>query len=163
MSLQETPLNAAYKAIALTLPGTALDALARNHDLDHVILALRTHLAQRGGGSRRHGGLSPYRENQAKLLLLESVHTRQPLDDIARAVGLSRGHFIRAFQETVGETPHRWLTGRKIEQAQKLLRETSQSLTEIALTCGFSDQSHFTRVFSRVAGTPPGAWRHNRG
>jgi len=75
---------------------------------------------------------------------------------------LSRGHFIRAFQQSVGETPHRWLTTQKIEKARRLLRETGQPLTEIALACGFCDQAHFTRTFSRVSGTTPGAWRHNR-
>jgi len=127
-----------------------------------IELAMRVHLAQSDGVPRRLGGLSPQREKHAKLLLLASIHDRRKLEDIHRAVGLSRGHFIRAFQQSVGETPYRWLSTQKIEKARRLLRETGQPLTEIALACGFCDQSHFTRTFSRVSGMTPGAWRHNR-
>ena len=55
---------------------------------------------------------------------------------------------------------HRWLLLRRIERAKILLRG-SRPLAEIAATCGFVDQSHFTKVFARVEGMPPGAWRRH--
>jgi AraC family transcriptional regulator len=127
---------------------------------EHIIRALRAHLARHQAPAKpRRGGLSPRHERLAKELLLASIQDGAAAADIARILGLSRAHFIRAFRVSTGETPHRWLTARKMEQARKLLAESDQPLSDIALTCGFSDQSHFTRVFSRFSGTPPGAWR----
>jgi len=167
MTFQQNPLNAACKAVAQALPRAALDSLATDHDLEDVVLALRVHIARGVGQSppspRRRGGLTPRKEKLAKDLLMASMRGGVPVEEIARTIGLSRGHFIRAFHESTGETPHRWLTARKVEKAQNLLAGTRMPLTEIALACGFSDQSHFTRVFSRVSGSPPGAWRHNLG
>ncbi len=81
--------------------------------------------------------------------------------EAAQQCGLSVSHFARAFKETTGLPPHRWLIRRRVEVAEALLRNSRMSLTEVALTCGFADQSHFTRVFSRVVGISPGAWRRN--
>lgn len=78
---------------------------------------------------------------------------------IARRCGLSRGYFIRGFKEATGKTPHQWALSRRVEQARGMLTGSDMSLADIALACGFADQSHFTRVFSRVTGLPPGGWR----
>ncbi len=78
---------------------------------------------------------------------------------VARACGLSRGYFIRGFKEATGKTPHQWVLSQRVEQARGMLISSDMSLADIALACGFADQSHFTRVFSRVTGLPPGSWR----
>jgi AraC family transcriptional regulator len=78
---------------------------------------------------------------------------------VARACGLSRGYFIRGFKEATGQTPHQWVLSQRVEQARGMLIGSRMSLADIALACGFADQSHFTRVFSRVTGLPPGSWR----
>jgi AraC family transcriptional regulator len=82
-----------------------------------------------------------------------------PVAELARALSLSPGHFARAFKQTTGQAPHRWLMEQRIGKAKQLLIGTTLSLGEIALACGFADQSHFTRVFSRVTHFSPGAWR----
>lgn len=84
---------------------------------------------------------------------------KMSIAELASACGLSRGYFIHAFKSTTGVTPHQWMLSRRIEQAQELLRNSEQPLAEIALICGFADQSHFTRVFSRMSGASPGSWR----
>jgi transcriptional regulator GlxA family with amidase domain len=56
-------------------------------------------------------------------------------------------------------TPHKWLQLRRIQQAKTLLLESSIATAEIAVICGFADQSHLTRVFTRIVGTPPSGWR----
>jgi methylphosphotriester-DNA--protein-cysteine methyltransferase len=58
-----------------------------------------------------------------------------------------------------GVTPHRWLMARRVDRAKDLMRSTEAPLAEIALKCGFSEQSHFTRVFSQTTGTTPAQWR----
>ena len=55
-----------------------------------------------------------------------------------------------------------WIRHRRIELAQGLMLTTGASLSEIALSCGMSDQSHFTRSFRRIVGETPSSWRQTR-
>jgi AraC-like DNA-binding protein len=73
--------------------------------------------------------------------------------------GLSAKHFARAFRQSTGVPPHRWLIEKRIERAKALLLGGGLSLAEIALACGFADQSHFTAAFRRGTGITPGAYR----
>jgi AraC family transcriptional regulator len=82
-----------------------------------------------------------------------------PLGVLAEVVGLSPKHFSRAFRATTGQPPHRWLVERRVREAQRLLRDPSLPLAEIAALLGFADQSHFTATFRRVTGLTPGAQR----
>jgi AraC family transcriptional regulator len=81
------------------------------------------------------------------------------LDDVAGAVRMSKSHFSRAFSCTVGEPPARYLRRYRVKRAHEMMLSTSKSLSEIALNCGFADQSHFTRTFRRMVGVAPAAWR----
>jgi AraC family transcriptional regulator len=85
------------------------------------------------------------------------------LGELAKECRLSISHFARAFRQSTGETPHRWLLKRRIEAAKELLLSSELAIAEIALDCGFSDQSHLTRVFSVMVGASPGVWRRNTG
>ncbi len=78
---------------------------------------------------------------------------------LAQECGLSVSHFARAFSKSTGMPPHRWLLQHRVRKARQAMKETDASLTDIALACGFADQSHFTRVFSKFAGVSPGTWR----
>jgi len=68
---------------------------------------------------------------------------------------------LRAFRRTTGLPPHRWLLRHRVEKAKALLRESALPLHDVALECGFADQSHLTRVFTRWAGQAPGTWRRS--
>jgi transcriptional regulator GlxA family with amidase domain len=81
------------------------------------------------------------------------------LQRVAVACNLSASHFIRAFKRSTGVPPHQWLTSERLEKARDLLLNSAMPLVEIAGICGFSDQSHFSRVFGRMVGESPGAWR----
>jgi AraC family transcriptional regulator len=78
---------------------------------------------------------------------------------IAQECGMSPTHFARAFKQSVGLPPHQWLLLRRVDVAKSLLQLGTMSTAEIALETGFADQSHFTRVFSRLVGASPQAWR----
>jgi AraC family transcriptional regulator len=132
--------------------------------MDHLMLAVGHHVATRYGGMRpltppAFGGLTPLQERRAKELLTHSVSGDMPLSDLARECGLSLTSFSRAFRKSVGVPPHRWVIQQRIELAKVLLRDDPMSLAEIALECGFSDQSHFTRFFTAIVGVSPGFWR----
>ncbi len=83
------------------------------------------------------------------------------LDDLAAIADLSAKHFARAFRQSTGMPPHRWLIERRIDRAKALLMEGDLNLAEIALTCGFADQSHFTAAFRKSVGATPGIFRRD--
>ncbi|WCK69564.1 AraC family transcriptional regulator (plasmid) [Agrobacterium tumefaciens] len=132
--------------------------------VDQLTAAIGTHVVQQYG-DRSHVGtskprrLSRLQENTAKAMILGSLQGAVSVAELAQACNLSRGYFIHAFRETTGMTPYQWLQRERITRARSLLLETNASLSDVAIECGFSDQSHFTRVFSAVVGVTPGAWR----
>jgi AraC family transcriptional regulator len=132
--------------------------------VDHVLLALGVHVAQTYGGMRPlsrplRGGLAPWQVRCAKEILSANLDGGVPLNEVARECRLSVSHFSRAFRRTTGIAPHNWLLARRVEVAKEKLRDDRLSLLDVALACGFADQSHFTRVFGRIVGASPGAWR----
>jgi AraC family transcriptional regulator len=84
------------------------------------------------------------------------------IKDLAASLGMSIGYFCRAFKRTFGMPARVWIRHRRIELAQGLMLTTDVSLSEIALNCGMSDQSHFTRSFRRIVGETPSSWRQTR-
>lgn len=131
---------------------------------DYLLLATHTYFAATFGGMRlpgsnRRGCLAPWQIRCATDLMTEQLGHDMSLAEPAVACGLSPGYFARAFRRSVGMPPHRWLMLQRVLRAKSLLRETTRALSDIATACGFADQSHFTRVFTRIAGTTPGAWR----
>lgn len=81
------------------------------------------------------------------------------VDDMARAAGLSRAHFSRAFRGAFGETPHVYLLTRRLERAATLLRTTDRSVAEICLSVGLQSIGSFTTSFTRTYGMSPTAYR----
>jgi AraC-like DNA-binding protein len=107
----------------------------------------------------RSGGLAPWQARRAEQLMLRDMAEGLQLSGVAQACELSIAHFSRSFHKTFGAPPYRWFQTRRIERAKSLLCETSHGLAEVALDCGFGDQSHFTKAFGRIVGVSPGAWR----
>src|SRR5262249_24089743 len=131
---------------------------------DCVCRAVILHLARRYGSygsepQHLRGGLAPWQGRRAKELLMADLSGDIGLSELAAACGLSPSHFCRAFSHTYGCPPYRWLTTQRVERAKELILNTNRSMSEIALTTGFADQSHFTRVFSSRVGASPAAWR----
>jgi AraC-like DNA-binding protein len=81
------------------------------------------------------------------------------VDDLARAAGLSRAHFSRAFRGAFGEPPHSYLLTRRLERAASLLRMTDHSVAEICFSVGLSSVGSFTSSFTRTYGVAPLAYR----
>jgi AraC family transcriptional regulator len=85
---------------------------------------------------------------------------RITLLDLAAVAGLSRMHFASQFRAATGFRPHEYLLRRRIQRAEELLRQSTMTLVEIALTVGFQTQAHFTTVFKRFVGDTPYQWRN---
>lgn len=84
------------------------------------------------------------------------------LFDLTQATGLSPSYLIALFKSAMGTTPYAYLLDRRIKAAMALLRSTSRPLAEIALDCGFADQSHMTRMFQRRKCGTPRSYRHSK-
>ncbi len=82
--------------------------------------------------------------------------------DVAAAIGLSPARVRTLFQEQAGCSPREWIAAARLDHATRQLRSTNRAIADIALASGFSDQSAFTRAFSRMHGEPPARWRRQR-
>jgi AraC family transcriptional regulator len=134
---------------------------------DHVAFAIHARLATRYGRlqpqtAARGAGLSAWQERVAKEALAADLAREPALAKVASACGLPVSRFVRAFRQTTGAPPFRWLRALRIERARDLLLNSPLALAQIAYDCGFADQSHFTRVFTAAVGITPGAWRRAR-
>lgn len=131
---------------------------------DHLNLALVTHVAIRYGGMRKpspslQGALARWQLQRATEIMASNLGQRVSLVHVARHCDVSPSHFSRAFKASTGLTPSSWMLRLRIDRAKDLLRQSGASLAEVASQCGFADQAHFTRTFSRYLGVSPGAWR----
>lgn len=81
------------------------------------------------------------------------------LDQLSRLAAVSKFHFVRGFEATYGETPIRYLTRRRIERAQDLLRSANLTITEVCLLVGFSSLGSFSTRFTQLVGESPTAYR----
>jgi AraC-like DNA-binding protein len=82
------------------------------------------------------------------------------LDELARVAGVSKYHFARCFEATYGETPIRYLTRRRIERAQDLLRVANLTVTEVCIAVGFASLGSFSARFRALTGETPVAYRN---
>lgn len=81
------------------------------------------------------------------------------VDDMARAAGLSRAHFSRAFRRAFGESPHGYLLTRRLERAAAMLRTTDRSVADICMAVGLQSVGSFTASFGRHFGRTPTQYR----
>lgn len=116
-------------------------------------------LLRRLGAMRpaRSGGGAPAAVRRALALMDDDPAAPQSLADLAAVSGLSRFQILRAVARATGLTPHAYLMQRRVQRARRLI-DGGMALAEAAAASGFADQSHMTRVFTRVFGLPPGAY-----
>lgn len=169
LDIGETPLvdDTIQHLMGALLPPLRGLAYSSRSYIDHLGMALATHVAHAYGGLRpgerlARGGLAPHVLRRAQAALGANLQAGLPIEALAQDCGLSLRHFTRAFQASVGLTPHRWIMSARVAAARAMIDAGEASLAEVALACGFADQSHMTRVFKRAEGVPPAAWRRDR-
>ncbi|MEI9983357.1 MAG: AraC family transcriptional regulator [Aliidongia sp.] len=108
------------------------------------------------------GGLTGWQIQRVRNFIEEHLEDDIHLKDLSEVAQRSPGHFLRAFKQTLGETPHAYVVRRRLDRAGRLMLESDAALSEIALTCGFADQAHFCRQFRQSTGQSPAAWRRER-
>jgi len=107
------------------------------------------------------GGMSRYQLRRTQDFMKAKLGEDLSLADLAANVRMSPYYFCRLFRQSTGLSPHQFLLKERIERAQQLLKEHQLTLVEIADNLGFSDQSHFARVFHKLVGTSPKRYSRN--
>jgi AraC family transcriptional regulator len=125
-----------------------------------AVEGLTLELLAEGARRRTPGGSHPPRWLQhVRDLLHEAFRQRLTLDGIAGSVGVHPAHLARVFRQLQGCTVGEYVRSLRIEYACHCLRTSDTALATLALAAGFSDQSHFSRVFKRQTGMSPAVFR----
>jgi AraC family transcriptional regulator len=109
--------------------------------------------------STARGGLPHVQCRLLTRYIEENLDRNISLADLAGVVELSVFHFLRKFRTEFGCPPHAYVMRQRIERAKRQLARRDIPLKVVAANCGFSDQSHMTRLFRRLLGTTPAEYR----
>jgi AraC-like DNA-binding protein len=143
-------------------------------ELEHDQEAAKTSLAiassilqseiERRSGARgsKTGGLAGWQIACVRSFIDGNLHRTIHASDLSAVARRSTAHFSRSFKQAFGEPPHAYIVRRRLEEACHLMLTSSASLSEIALSVGFSDQSHLCKHFRQALGQSPSSWRRER-
>jgi AraC family transcriptional regulator len=143
--------TSAGRLLAETLASSLAARLVQNHFSPSPPPSPRT--SRQGLDRRRLARVLDYIET--------NLEGELAVDRLASIACLSRFHFTRAFKAAVGQSPHRYVSGKRLERAKALLIRGDRSLVDIALALDFSCQANFTRAFRQVTGHTPGQYRRS--
>jgi AraC family transcriptional regulator len=149
---------------------TALNETLRDERSNAAACLQRAQAMLRGSGrtspratqNSARQGLAPWQLRRVLAHIEANLGMPIRNKDLAAIAHLSTFHFSFTFRNSVGNSPHEYIIRRRMERAQGLMLSTDKALSEIASECGMADQAHFTRLFRRVVGDSPGAWRRAR-
>jgi AraC family transcriptional regulator len=148
---------------------TATRELERNREVAKASLVSASTLLQAeveryssANGSARDG-LAPWQMLRVRAFIDSNLHRTIHIRELSAVAQRSPAYFSRKFKLAVGESPHAYLVRRRLEKACHLMVTSAVSLSEIALSAGFSDQAHLSRHFRAAFGQSPASWRRERG
>ena len=107
------------------------------------------------------GGLMAWQLNRLVDYMEAHLAEKMTAKELSGLVNISVGQLFRAFKVSVGVSPFHYITRRRVEHACTLMKTAQWPLAQVAAACGLCDQSHFCRVFRRVTGDSPSAWRRS--
>ena len=116
-----------------------------------------------GANGSARGGLAAWQILRVQAYIDTNLHRTIHIRDLSAVARRSPAHFSRKFKLAVGDSPHAYVVRRRLERACHLMMTSSASLSEIALSVGFSDQAHLCRLFRHAFGQSPANWRRERG
>ncbi|MBD2432005.1 MULTISPECIES: helix-turn-helix domain-containing protein [Fischerella] len=120
---------------------------------------LRQYSALKPRLSVYEGGLRERQLSQVLEYINEHLNQDIKLADLAQLLGMSQFHFSHLFKQSMGTAPYQYLLQQRIERAKQLLKQTDQSIMEIAFLCGFNSHSHLSKQFRQLTGMTPKVYR----
>jgi AraC family transcriptional regulator len=148
---------------------TARRELECDREAAKVSLATASHLLQveiercSGVIGCARGGLAAWQILRVRAYIDSNLHRTIHIRDLSAVARRSPAHFSRKFKLAVGASPHAYVVKRRLERACHLMMTGASSLSEIALSVGFSDQAHLCRLFRQSFGQSPANWRREHG
>ena len=148
---------------------TATRELERDQEAAKASLVTASHILQAeiercsGANGPTRGGLAAWQILRVRAYVDSNLHRTIHIQDLSAVAHRSPAHFSRKFKLTVGESPHAYVVRRRLERACHLMMTSTTSLSDIALTVGFSDQAHLCRLFRQAFGQSPANWRREHG
>ena len=141
-----------------------LDTKASSLCVNEAVLVIEAQMQRLEvvGHRKSQGGLGICRMEKVVKFIDASLDQRISISELATLVGLSSSQFQRAFKESFGEAVHMYLVKQRVERAKSMFLTSQTNSAEVALACGFADQSHMTRMFKRIVGEAPNTWRRSR-
>ena len=115
-----------------------------------------------GANGSTSGGLAAWQLLRVRAYIDSNLHRTIHVRDLSAVARRSPAHFSRKFKLAVGESPHAHVVRRRLERACHLMITSAASLSDIALSAGFSDHAHLCRLFRRAFGRSPASWRRER-
>jgi AraC-like DNA-binding protein len=112
-----------------------------------------------GANASKPAALAGWQMGRVRAFIEENLHRNIDTGDLSAIAQRSRAHFSRSFKQAFGEPPHAYVVKRRLARACHLMLTSSDSLSEIAVSVGFSDQAHLCRLFRRSFGQSPSIWR----
>jgi transcriptional regulator GlxA family with amidase domain len=172
--MQDTdyPIKAPNEDIAAAIP-SLIDAAVAAFDADrdssrryllHASALLGVKRGARTGAesarrSKSRRGLLAWQLNRVVDYIERHLADKITATDLAGLINVSMGQLFRAFKISVGVTPCHYIARRRVELACTMMRTTREPLSQVALACGLCDHSHLCRIFRRMIGLSPSAWR----
>ena len=118
--------------------------------------------AEGAGPSDSRGGLLAWQLNRVVDYIETHLAEKMLVTDLADLIDVSVGQMIRAFKVSVGVPPYHYIARRRVELACTMMSTTREPLSQIAIACGMCDQAHLSKVFRRMIGMSPLAWRREQ-
>ena len=146
--------------------------LVKPYTQDDVYAAIETALATHAdgmvetdaceiaeAGTPAEGALAPSVLRTVQAHVARNFNRPLSLADLARVASLSPFHFARAFKAATGFSPHAYIVRQRLDEARRLLRDTDWPVVKVAMAVGYESPSHFSTLFKREVGVPPGKYR----
>src|SRR3984893_12823418 len=158
-------LKATLQKLQSVLDGSGIDDHAYAETLGLLLLWELRHAADPKHSQLKpvRGGLAGHQLRRIKEFLDVHISKEIGISELASLVGLSQFHFIRAFKCLVGRSPYQYVLSERISAAKEMLSKSDLSIADVALAVGFSDASQLNRVFRRLIGVTPTAFRRENG
>ncbi len=117
---------------------------------------------QSGASDASTPGLAGWQLQRVRTYIEENLDRTIHVKTLSEIARRSPAHFSRAFKRSFGEPPHAYIVRCRLERATHLMLATDDSLSEIAVICGFTDQAHLSNLFRQRVGVSPAGWRRTR-